>query len=81
MQINFSQPSLIKFTKGAEIFGHDCISPSLIASNVDGLQIIYSPVMELSKGICPIYSDANYIKKKIKKKKAVRQQKLNYSIN
>ncbi len=25
MQINFLQPSLIIFTKGAEIFGHDCI--------------------------------------------------------
>ncbi len=25
MQFNFLQPSLIIFTKGADIFGHDCM--------------------------------------------------------
>ncbi len=25
MQINLSRPSLVIFTKGADIFGHDCI--------------------------------------------------------
>ncbi len=38
MQIIFSQPSLIIFTKVADIFGHDCIYIYIVmAKNIDTL--------------------------------------------
>ncbi len=69
MQINFHSLLWSNLPRVLIFLAMTVYRPALIASNVDGLQIIYSPVMELSKGICPIYSDANYIKKKIKKKR------------